>query len=212
MKPEEKRTFLISASMIILLSLLSFYRIKNFDSKDFSLELPKIENTSPSPDFLNIFPENSLLLDIEDPSQKESKYVRENIDNQVSFDYPSSWFVASTNEESVENIDLHFLAYSQSIHSPTVLMIFKTPFSDFESITEIIKESLDNDGATDIVIEEDENYLITSYSAEGGDVVSRFKILLFDEYSFILSFTFFKDQKPQEDITDYIEKSFKKID
>ncbi len=214
MKPEDKKTFLISAGMIILLSLISFFRIKNFNETDISLNLPKIENTSPQPDFLNILQhggEDSFLTETEKAPQKELKYTRKNIENQLSFDYPSSWFVPNTTGESVENIELYFLAYSQNIYAPTVLMVFKTPFADFENITKIIKESLDDDGAEDVVIEESKDHLRATYSIDGQNVISEFKALLFNDHSFVLSFTFFDGQKPEESIVEYVKSSFKKI-
>ncbi len=225
MNDKDRKTLYISLFMIVVLSLISFWRLRDFDPSKISLSLPESERVT-IPSFDSLFSGeglNEMLKNIpsHDSTEEEEervKYIRKTVEEKLVFDYPSSWIEADlSDQDSIEEIQVLLLYLSQSASSPTVLTLFRVDVNKTEEIVEIFKKALEDDGAKDFETslkkEEDGKYLLEMNYKHLGEVetVSSSKILLFEEDSYILSLTFFKNAPPSADIVAYILSSAKKI-
>ncbi len=226
MNDKDKRTLYISLFMIVVLSLISFWRLRSFDPSGVSLSFPESEKVSvPSFDRLfsgkglnEILEDESLLHDEEKEEKEDVKYIRKTVEEKLVFDHPSSWIeVDISDQDSVEEIQVLLLYLSQSASSPTVLTIFRVDANETEEIIEIFKKALKDEGAKDfdtsVEKEDDKTYLLEmSYSHLGEvEAKSSSKLFLFEKDSYILSLTFFKEAPPSTDVIDYILSSAKKV-
>jgi hypothetical protein len=221
MENKDKKTFLISVIMILFLSAISFWRLRNFDATNISLSfehsregtLPLTENIFSQEGLMKIVTENFL------EKEEEKKYIRKEIDEMLLFDIPSSWIQINVPYEEepaveTEEFDILFTAYSQHIYSPAVLALFKTEERGKENIKEKIKLLLEKEGAEEVNIlqeeeERGETFLLTvEYSQENIPSVFSSRIIEINESSYLLSLIYFKEQPLAEDVKSYILSSF----
>lgn len=213
MKPEDKKALYISIVMILFLGFMTFWRIKNFEKPEIKIPSSDKEKTE-IPSFSDFFSKEGIenfikegWIDIEE-SEREVIYLRENIENFLTFDYPSSWEkISSDNLENIdENIETVFVAYSQKSFYPKTIVVLKVEAENIEELSYILTESIKNN-ESNIEIEEkgDFEYLL---KIEGSNDNSAYlsKAFFSGDYYYIFLINYFKEE-PTLSIVNYIFSS-----
>jgi hypothetical protein len=168
MKPEDKKTLYISIAMIVFLGLVSFWRIKNF-------EFPSLEGHKPTkeedntPSFTDLFSEEKIKeLMIEsgitfEENEKNITYTRKTIDDNLVFDYPSSWKIIPEEDTLPfgEKIKTLLIIYSQKTLSPKTITLFKVEAENIDAFSSILEEGFKKqDEKINISVEEKDNNIL----------------------------------------------------
>jgi hypothetical protein len=215
MKPEDKKALYISIAMILFLGFMIFWRIKNFEKPQ--IQIPVSKENSEIPSFSDFFSEEGInnfikegWIDIEE-SEKEIIYIRENIEDVLKFDYPSSWEKIPSNDLEKPNnkIATLFAAYSQKSFYPKTIIVLKVEAESIEDLSYVLEENIVNNKENiEIIIEEKEDL---EYSVEIKDSTSDgsaylSKAFSLDNYYYIFIISYFEEE-PTLSIVDYIFSS-----
>ncbi len=202
--------------MIVVLSVVSFWRFKNLDFSIVSFSSPVPRSETPS--LQDILSDEGLKEAMEESgfsSEEEVKYKRKKIEEQVLFDYPSSWGEITTPGSENENIDLLFLAYSQGSIYPTTLSVLKIKAEDIDKVVSIIKEETEGVKEINIITEkEDLEYFLEIDYGPSKDLktFTKAKTVFIDDHFYLLSLTFFEDHLDDFSTIDYILSSVQIIE
>ncbi len=212
MKPEDKKTFLISAGMIILLSLLSFYRLQNFDPSAVVINYPSPE-TIDLPDLDVLFSQERLSeisrdmgLSVE---EGDVKYIRKEVAD-LRFDYPSHW--EEVNPPPEDKILMLFAAVSRDPLSPKAATVFLLDVENIDDAASALEEELRKSSSrVEISTEKkgENEYFFLSESSDSGGMTSttKAKIIFLEDKCYVAGVTFFKEQNLFPGVTEYILSS-----
>ncbi len=208
---EDKKTVIISALMALLLITLSFSRIKNYESSDFSFSLPLPSINEMISEGLE---SEEDKMSAEDIALERESYDKNLIDEKIEFLYPSRWEVITTEERyETENTSVIFIAQSKDFIYPPSITVLKITAPSIEELIEIIKEETRVGGLRmDIVkIEEEDGTFLESINTYGGmESFSRKKVIFLEDKYYIFSVTVFeKDKLMYEPVIDDILSSIK---
>ncbi len=222
MKPEDKKIFYISITMVLFLGTISFWHFSKISLAEIDFSFPSYKEAD-IPKIDDLFSEESLKniaqeigLD-QEKDEKDIVYTRKTVDNKIKFDYPSSWIV-SEEENTIEKMKILFIAYADKAMYPPSIAVIKIEAENIDEVVEIFKEEIEKEGdISDLSLEE------TSETEHTLDISTEYpqkltgsyqgKIFLIGEIYYMVSVMFFNEElSVPKNITDYIFSSIQIIE